>query len=186
MDCIQYGLYGLCALLRLLCMAVLFSLLLMVLLSCARAQFAFFTACFHSSLCLSYHSQVFLRQYFLENPSFNIPSFCCFRPALRHVKIHHSMFCRLGALVYRSSCSCSPPSSFVTSVCSLASSANVSTPRFIHSFRLTMNIMNRVGPRTDPCRTLLGTSAQPETLPSITLCFLNSLEPQLYSSLHVT
>ena len=134
-----------------------------------------------------YHSQVFLHLYFLENPSFNIPSFCCFRPALRHVKIHHSMFCRLGAFVYRSSCSCSPPSSFVTSMCSLASSANVSTPRFIHSSRLTMNIMNRVGPRTDPCRTLLGTSAQPETLPSITtLCFLNSLEPQLYSSLRVT
>ena len=156
----------------------------MVLLSWARARFAFFTA---SVTCLL----PFIALCTITPKSFSSCTFSRIFPSIVYSFILFVLpacstlhFATLNSIIHcfahsvhlsRSSCSCSPPSSFVTSVYSLVSSANFSTVLCTPSSRSLMNIRKRVGPRTDPCGTPLVTSVQSEYLPFITtLCFLPS------------
>ena len=98
--------------------------------------------CFQSLLCvpsLPTISPVRSAESFL--PLYT-PSFCLFLLhvayiALRHIELHHPLFAHSVHLSGHS-CSCLPPSSFVTSVYSLVSSANLSRPYS------TMNTVFRV------------------------------------------
>ena len=68
---------------------------------------------------------------------------------LHFATLNSSIHC-FAHTVHLSRC-CLPPSSFVTSMYSLVSSANVSTLLWTSSSMSLMNIRKRVGPRTDPC-----------------------------------
>ena len=143
--------------------------------------------------CFVYHhSHFFLFLYFLKNLSFH----CILRHVIPACSTLH--FATLDSIIHWfthsvhpswSSCSCLPPSSFVTLVYSLVSSANLSTLLWTPSSRLLMNIRKRVGPRPIPVDTIWNViwNVCPIRISPIDHhSLLSPLEPLLEPSLHST